>query len=365
MPLGPFRSALTLLETVEPATDELAAQLTAPGKGGTLGLVYVTDRFKGDFKAVIEKLKQKTGVETWVGTVGLGVIGGAEGAFDQPAMAAMLCTWPEAQFALYDQEPPPPIAATSKIGGMPIALVHVDPRYDFDAKLHALAQSAGAYLLGGLTATRGNNFVSIAGEVAKGGASGVLLGPDIAVLIGVSQGCSAIGPTRSITKVKDQFVAEIDGAPALQALLVDIASSEEPDQRKLLQSLLVGLPIAQSDTGDYVVRNIAGINTEKGLIGVADHIEEGQKIFFCRRDRAAATQDLTAMVRRLRSRTEVVNGALYVSCCARGPNLFGSVNEEVELVQAGLGNVPLVGFYANGEIAGERVYGYTGVLAVF
>jgi small ligand-binding sensory domain FIST len=113
------------------------------------------------------------------------------------------------------------------------------------------------------------------------------------------------------------------------------------------------------------VRNILGINTQNGRIGVAEEIAVGQKLFFCRRDRAAATKDLLAMAQKLRKRKETVQGGLYVSCCARGPNLFESAAEEVALVQSCLGDVPLVGFYANGEISGDRIYGYTGVLALF
>jgi small ligand-binding sensory domain FIST len=139
----------------------------------------------------------------------------------------------------------------------------------------------------------------------------------------------------------------------------------ESDLRRVLQSLHVALPVANSDTGDYVVRNIMGIDTDKGYIAIAENVEPGRKLFFCQRDRAAATKDLSSMVQKLRARAGTINGALYVSCCGRGPSLFESAEEEVELVQKELGDVPMVGFYANGEIAGDRVYGYTGVLALF
>lgn len=365
MQLAPFRSALAAGEDASHTAEELSGKLMLAGSGGDLGFVYASDKVKGSLGIIVETLKEKTGVKNWIGTIGLGVIGGGEGVVDHPAIAAMIATWPKDQYALYDKIPPQPIAPASIMSGVPTAIVHVDPRQHFDQSLQNLAQVSNAYLVGGLTATRGRNFDQVAETITHGGISGVLLGPDVSVSIGVSQGCSPIGPARTISEVKDQFVTAIDGAPALQALLKDIAATEESDQRKLLLSLHVGLPVPHSDTGDYVVRNIAGINTEKGFIAVADHVEEGQKIFFCRRDRNAAAKDLTAMVKKLRSRVQTVNGALYISCCARGPNLFSSAQEEVDLVQAGLGQVPLIGFYANGEIAGERVYGYTGVLALF
>jgi small ligand-binding sensory domain FIST len=248
---------------------------------------------------------------------------------------------------------------------MPTAIVHVDPRRPFEDALQAIASRSGAYLVGGLTASRTKRYDQLAGKVAAGGTSGVLLGPDIGVAIGVSQGCSAIGPVREITEVQENLVATLDGEIALQALLKDLAVNDEADLRDLLLSLHVGLPVPNCDTGDYVVRNIIGINTENGRVGVADHVEVGQKMFFCRRDRAAATKDLVGMVQKLRKRAEAPRGALYVSCCARGPNMFETASEEVALVRSALGEIPLVGFYANGEISGDRIYGYTGVLALF
>jgi small ligand-binding sensory domain FIST len=54
-----------------------------------------------------------------------------------------------------------------------------------------------------------------------------------------------------------------------------------------------------------------------------------------------------------------------VSCLARGPNLFGDDSEELKTIREALGDVPLVGFFANGEISNNRLYGYTGVLTLF
>jgi small ligand-binding sensory domain FIST len=58
-------------------------------------------------------------------------------------------------------------------------------------------------------------------------------------------------------------------------------------------------------------------------------------------------------------------GGLYYSCVARGPNLFGDESEEVSMIRQALGDFPLVGFFCNGEISHNRLYGYTGVLTLF
>jgi small ligand-binding sensory domain FIST len=365
MPLDPFRAALVTETDPLRAAEALADALEAQGTGGTLGFLYATDRLKADLAPIAEILAQRTGVTDWVGTIGFGVIGGGDAAYSTPGLAAMIADWPRDQFTLYDKEPPQPIPATGIMSGMPTAIVHVDPRRPFEEQLQAIAARSSAYLVGGLTASRTKRYDQLAGKLAEGGTSGVVLGPDIAVAIGVSQGCSAIGPVREITDIQENLVAALDGEAALQALLADLAVTEGADLRELLLSLHVGLPVPHCDTGDYVVRNIIGINTENGRIGVGDHVEVGQKMFFCRRDRAAATKDLLAMAERLRKRNPAPRGALYVSCCARGPNMFESAADEVALVRSVLGEVPLVGFYANGEISGDRIYGYTGVLALF
>jgi small ligand-binding sensory domain FIST len=72
------------------------------------------------------------------------------------------------------------------------------------------------------------------------------------------------------------------------------------------------------------------------------------------------------MVSKLKSRARNhIKGGLYFSCLGRGQHMFGEVNKELETIAEILGDVPLVGFYANGEIAGNQLYGYTGVLVLF
>ena len=60
-----------------------------------------------------------------------------------------------------------------------------------------------------------------------------------------------------------------------------------------------------------------------------------------------------------------IAGAIYVSCSGRGGPHFGGPSAELQIVRRALGDVPLVGFFAGGEIARQHLYGYTGVLTVF
>ena len=193
-----FRTTLAIDPDPQTAAAKVAATLAEQGSGGALGFVYVTDRVKSDMPAVVDTLRAGTGVQQWVGTVGFGVIAGRQATYDEPAVAAMIAPWPTTAFQLYDGVPTKAFAPGAF--GMTTAIVHVDPRSrQLDDQLKSLAASSEAYLLGGLTASRTRQYDRMAGGRAKEGVSGLFLSPDIPVSIGVSQGCSPIGPTRTVT----------------------------------------------------------------------------------------------------------------------------------------------------------------------
>jgi small ligand-binding sensory domain FIST len=60
-----------------------------------------------------------------------------------------------------------------------------------------------------------------------------------------------------------------------------------------------------------------------------------------------------------------LKGGIYISCIARGPHMFGEANAEMKIIESILGNIPIIGLYANGEISNNRLYSYTGVLTLF
>lgn len=73
------------------------------------------------------------------------------------------------------------------------------------------------------------------------------------------------------------------------------------------------------------------------------------------------------MLERLKQRIggSSIRGGIYVSCLGRGRHQFGEDSEELRLIGDTLGDFPLVGFFANGELYNGRLYGYTGVLTLF
>ena len=130
--------------------------------------------------------------------------------------------------------------------------------------------------------------------------------------------------------------------------------------------IFAGLPIEGSDTGDYVVRNLVGIDSAHKLVAIGEAVRPGGEVLFCRRDRGTASDDLERMLASIRTGLyRPPRGALYFSCLGRGAALFGDDSQELRMIRDGLGDVPLVGFFCNGEISHNRLYGYTGVLTLF
>jgi len=360
----PFRTALALSSDWHEAASQAVAALGGPRIGENIGFAYVTDAFGDKLGPIIERLTALTGISNWVGTVGFGVISGDRAAYDRAALAIMTGAFAEQSFTLFDCVAPE--RRSDDADALAAGFVHVDPRNPQAGKLvQEIAKAANAWLVGGVTAARGSRFDQASGIITDGGVSGVLFSPGMEIATGVTQGCRPIGPYRTITAARDSVIQELDGGSPLHALLGDLSEAGVTDLRSVGQALYAGLPVANSDTGDYVVRDLTAVEADRGWISIAERVEAGQSLVFCKRDRAAAEADLAAMGKRVRGRLKQVRGGFYVSCVARGPHLFSSAQAEVKILQEALGGVPLIGFYANGEIACDRIYAYTGVLALF
>ena len=188
----------------------------------------------------------------------------------------------------------------------------------------------------------------------------------VSITTGLSQGCSLIGGRHQITGCQRNVIQTIDDRPALDVFKEDIGEVLARDLRRVGGYIFAALPIPGSDTGDYLVRNLIGIDPDQGLLAIGDLVHPGMEIQFARRDAETAREDLVHMIQGLLSRLPgPARGALYHSCLGRGRNLFGEDSAEMQLVRRLLGDVPLAGFYANGEISHHRLYGYTGVLTLF
>jgi small ligand-binding sensory domain FIST len=158
----------------------------------------------------------------------------------------------------------------------------------------------------------------------------------------------------------------LDDRPALDVLREDIGEALGRDLRRAAQVIHAGLPVQGSDTGDYMVRNLVGFDPRNKVVAIGAEVEKGMPILFCKRDAISAREDLHRMLDSIAAELDgPPKGGLYYSCLGRGEHMFGRRSAELELIGKRLGDFPLVGFFCNGEISHDRLYGYTGVLTLF
>jgi len=354
--------------------DQLCAGSGTDAEGeGRLGFLYVTDPVAGDLSSIITVLRARTGVPQWIGTVGIGVCATGHDYFDRPAAVAMTLPLPADSFRLTgqiaDEDDLQRAYESGRFSGLEtgFGVVHGDPRNPrMPALLAALSRESSCFLVGGLSASRGD-FGQVGGDVSEGGLSGALFSAGVPVATGLSQGCAPIGPTRQVSAGEGRILQTLDGRPALETLEEDLSTSVASDKfPAAVRGVHVAVAVAGSDTGDYLVRNLAGLDPQRGWLAVDELLEPGARVTFCRRDPESAEADLRRMLEGLRRRAgATARAGVYHSCLARGPNLFVGESRELEIIGEELGPVPLVGFFGNGEFCHDRIYGYTGVLTLF
>ncbi|MDR3369343.1 FIST C-terminal domain-containing protein [Rhodoferax sp.] len=398
---------------------QLRAQMTLHGYAAnpTLALLYITDHYVAHAQDILEQLSSELPeVTDWTGTVGVGIASNNVEYFDEPALAVMLCELPTDQYRVFSGVAPLGLAFEAHT-----ALVHADPHTAelSDLIVEMAARTDSGYLFGGLSSSRGASVqFAVAGDgnvkgqgaasgVFSGGLSGVAFGPGVNMVSRVTQGCLPVAKAHQVTAAEHNLVLALDGEPALEVLLreLDVTLDEPHEALQAVRATLAGLTERAGTAGgagdaptitrtgnfgsDVLVRHIIGLDPVRYGVAVASPVKEGMELAFCQRNVQAARADLMRVCAEIREELEPaemalesasalavseaeaaphpargIAGAIYVSCSGRGGEHFGGPSAELQIIRRALGDVPLVGFFAGGEIARNHLYGYTGVLTV-
>jgi small ligand-binding sensory domain FIST len=372
-----FRHAHAGARRWQDAARACVEQIGSAPRGANLGFLYFSDHYAAHAGELLEYMKEETGVDDWVGTVGMGVIATGTEYLDEPALAVMLGAFPEESYRVFSgRQRLPRTGSRTARGSLAgnFAVVHGDPHTpDIPELIDDMSRKVDSgFLVGGLSSSR-TRTVQIANEVLQGGLSGVVFSSDIAVATRLTQGCAPLtradthAPVRHrVTACERNVIVALDDRPALDVYREEIGEELARDLDRAARLVLVGLSVPGSDTGDYMARNVIAIDPKNRLFAIGALVEQGASIMFCRRDGNAAREDLLRMLRGVRGELQgAPRGGLYYSCIGRGAQMFGRKSAELELIRNELGDFPMVGFFCNGEISHDRLYGYTGVLTLF
>lgn len=371
----PFQLGHASGPNAERVVEACLAQIGEIAPDASLGFVYASDLLADQLDEIMAALSGRTGIDAWVGTVGIGVIATGHEYYDTPALAVMLADFGLDDFTLIPTlrsdplgELPEGLAEQIRSDGSALALLHADPTAPRTPGLIAGLgeQLPELFSVGGLSASQSSNPQAVGTSITHGGLSGVVFRNTVAVAVNHTQGCTPIGPRHRISRAERNIAVTLDDQPALKVLKDDVGEVLARDLQRMAGYIFAGLVIPGSDTGDYTVRQLIGIDQERDLLAVGDMLMEGRELMFCRRDGNSATEDLQRMLDELASRCGGrIRGGVYVSCTGRGRHQFGHDSEEIKAIHESLGDFPLVGFFANGEIYNNRLYGFTGVLTLF
>ena len=255
-------------------------------------------------------------------------------------------------------------------------LMTADPfSFPADSLLERLNEDRpGVPVIGGMASasqTPGGNVLFFNDKIETEGATAVLVSGNVRVRPLVSQGCRPIGHHLVVTQAEQNVIGQLGGQPALLQLKAIFDELSTTEQRLVQQGLHVGRAVnAYQDSfeqGDFLIRNVVGIDSEKGTITVGDFFRLGQTVQFNIRDDRTADAELRELLASARKGSPA--GALLFTCNGRGTRLFPEPHHDAQCVSETLGDIPLAGFFAMGElgpIAGSNfMHGFTASLALF
>ena len=367
------------------AEDALGSAL-APLDGAIpdLAFLFVAPQFEDELESIIESANASLGGGTLLGCVAGGVIGGAREVEDAPAVSAWAATLPgvtvrpftltyaeEEEHGVFDGLEEVPTRAPDSV------LVMLADPYTFPAHLlleHLNEHAPGLPVVGGMASggiVAGRTRLIADDEIITEGAIGAILEGAHGASAVVSQGCRPVGETFAITRAERNVVFERGGQPALKRVEELYTTATERDQLLMRRGLHVGQATTELKPelgrGDFVIRNLVGIDRDTGAIAISDMAEVGQTVQFQVRDAESAREDLRAMLEP--ERASPVAGALLFSCNGRGQGLFGQPDHDVGAVSRAFGEIPVAGFFAAGElgpVAGRNfVHGFTASILLF
>lgn len=372
------------------AGTEVAEQLDASiGDACDLAIVFASFHHCAALPEAVETIRETIHPRTLLAVTAESVLGGEEELEGVAGMSALALQLPGVTLSPWTSTPddPIPLNRADEIAQ------RIDLRDDFRAAimmgdpfttpitrlLPAITNCGGqgrpVPVIGGMASGAsqpGHNVLILDEKIIRAGAIGASIAGDIEIDFVVSQGCRPIGEPLVITKAKENVILELRGKPAMQ-MLQEITSELTEQERELLRrGVLVGNVIDEHKRhfgrGDFLVRNILGLDQERGGIVVGDLPRMGQTIQFHVRDAVTAAEDLQLLldVQELKGRPF---GGLLFSCNGRGERLFEESNHDISIINERLGSVPVAGFFAAGEIGpiGEQsfLHGHTAALALF
>ncbi len=385
-----WASAISTQTRLRAALDEVVEAVTRQldGRAPDLVVAFFTREFGAGHERLAAILKSAWPDTVLFGCSASGVIGAGHEIEEQPAISLTAAVLPGVALRTVHLESTelPPVYAERfaweaalgvKAVTDPQFIVIGDPfSFDAEAFLRGLDRAfPDAAKVGGLAsgaAEAGGNLLLLGDKAYHTGAVVLGLCGNVHIDTVVAQGCRPIGDPLFVTSCHGNLLRELDGRVPRDALADLFKKLNARDRGLLEQSLFIGLalPGERSDiqAGEFLIRNVIGMDGESGALWVGAELEPNSIVQFHLRDALSSAEDLERALSQAGTRAPRPSGALLFSCVGRGTRLYGSPDHDSNALRRHLGELPIGGFFCAGEIGPvqgmSQVHGYTSAVAI-
>ena len=374
------------------STTEAAARATRTAMGNAgiakadLAIVFATINYQAEYHELYQAVQANASCDALIGCSGMSVLTSAGEFEGEPAIAVMVlradglstvafaAQGTESEMGVQIQE-----QIQSEVNDDSLLVIFPDIRAINPAELVSHIGSdrtalpiVGAAVSGDATGAQMYHWKDE--QATERGVTGLLLTGNLTTEIGVAQGCQPIGKPREVTKADGRVIFELDGEPALEKFKGTLQLLTQDDIRRSGGTVFAGIAMDAENRnptrGDFLIRNLVGVNEAHAAIALSEEVTEGQLVQFHLRNPAAAAEEIRAIIAQLAEKTQSQPPAfgLYFNCLGRGKGLYGTANHDISVIQDKFPGLPIIGFFGNAEFApiGGRnfAHAYTGVFVL-
>jgi small ligand-binding sensory domain FIST len=373
-------------DTAEAIAEVVSVVRAELGPAPDLVVAFVSPHHQDSYELLPAALMAELRPRVVIGCSAGGVIGGGREIEETPGLSLTAAELPGVELAPFRfgtvseaaEEGSWRAVLPRSTGGSPDFLLLADPfSFEVEVFLRGLDAGFSGSKIGGLASGGrgpGENVLYLGEQAHRGGVVGVALSGNVRIETLVAQGCRPIGEPMFVTRCRENVVYAVDGSSPIEVLQRLYARLEPRDRELFRHSLFVGVVMREkSDAyrkGDFLVRNIIGLDADRGELAVAARLEEGAVIQFHLRDGKTSAEDLEEMLSQVSSHARLATrGSLLFSCLGRGRQLYGRADHDTDAFRRHFGEVPLGGFFCNGEIGPVHgatfLHGYTSSFGLF
>jgi len=384
-----FASAIGLGARLDAAVTEAAEQLQ--GESGEashdVAIAFVSAAYGSAIERLPQMLRPHLGDCLLLGCNAGGLIGGGSEEEEEPGVALLCGRLPDAVLTgiHLEQATLPPLSASRENWWR---LLDLDPESEASfllladpATLDAEACSRGldrafpgSTVIGGLTSgvlDPGASRLFTQSQVHRSGALLLALSGNVVIDSVLAQGCRPVGDPLFVTACEGNLISELDGRPPKELLSAIYETLDEPDRARFGDALCIGLalpgPRQTIGAGDFLMRNVLGLDPDNGALWIGSRIAPNAIVQFHLRDRRAASDELEERLAMALAGDLAPSAALLFACVGRGRNLFGVSGHDSGTLRRMI-DIPVAGMFSAGEIAPVQgatfVHGYSSVFGL-